>query len=50
MYPTWKDMPKRRKNQNKGEDQGKGSEKEAPQTNPRFFVATTLTPQPLNPP
>ena len=33
------------KDHNKGEDQEKDSEKKTPQTNPRFFVATTLTPQ-----
>ena len=37
------------KDQNKGEDQ-KDSEKKTPLTNPRFFVATTLTPHPLKSP
>ena len=38
------------KDQNKGEDQDKDSERKAPQTNPRFPAVTTLTPQPSNPP
>ena len=37
------------KDQNKGEDQDKDSEKKTPQTNPRFLVPTTLTPQPPKP-
>ena len=63
MYPTWeicqKEFPvssdwdndieeEEGKDQDKGENQ-KDSERKTPSTNPRFFMATTLTPQPPKP-
>ena len=45
MSSDW-DEDKEEEYQVKGEDKGKGSEKKTPQTNPRFFAASTLTLKP----
>ena len=49
MSSHWDDYEEEKEDQSKGENQDKNSEKMTPQTNSRFFVASTLTPQPPKP-
>ena len=48
MSSDWNDEEEE-EDQAISENKNKDSEKKSPQTNPRFFVATTLTPQPPKP-